>query len=141
MKIKSKVFIVLAFILVGAFFIVLGIIIGNSQKKFMETAVSTEAVITKITEHRSGGEKKYRPYITYSVDGVTYSDVRLGYYKRGMDEGDVIEIYYDPENPEDFIAGHASNLMPAILCIVGGVCILFGIAGIFLKSKNIIIQQ
>ncbi len=141
MKIKSKVFIVLAFILVGAFFIVLGIVIGNSQKKFMETAVSTEAVITKITEHRSNGEKKYSPYITYSVDGVTYDDVSLGYHKKGMDEGDVVVIYYDPENPEDFIAGNALNLMPTILCIVGGVCIVFGIAGIFLKPKNIVMQQ
>lgn len=66
-------------------------------------------------------------YIGYqTVDGAFYGDVRLGYYKNGMREGQTLIVYYDPQAPMDV---RAKKGMKLVVWIIGGIGALFSVIG------------
>ena len=80
--------------------VIIGIVIQINNSNYLKTALTTDAVITRIDSERTGDTESYDVYITYNVNNVEYDGV-LGLYYTGMHTGQIIQIYYDPENPSD----------------------------------------
>lgn len=74
--------------------------------------VKVSATITDMVRYsgsyttRSGVRfsSSYKVYVSYSYEGTSYNDVDLNEYYFTMSEGDKIDIYLDPDNPEDIRA-------------------------------------
>lgn len=101
--------------IVGVIIIVMGIRIKEDNAEYIKRASTTEAIITNIEIE---DEDNHNVYITYNVNNVEYNEV-LGEYNSGMSVGQVIEIYYDTENPSD--------CRGKITDFAGWICIGFGI--------------
>ena len=94
-------FALLAFVVFGLIFMVVGTVIcinvfSNDDK------VQTTAIITDIESyHRSVNGKtrtSHKTHITYDVDGRAYQNV-VGMYSSAWSIGDEIEIYYRKDDP------------------------------------------
>lgn len=121
------------FLGIGIIMLVVSFVVNTNSKKFFKTAVKTEAAIEYIDEYRDYNQTsgKYRTkhdvYISYrTVDGVFYGDVKLGYYKTGMREGQTLTVYYDPQAPTDV---RAKQGMKLVVWITGGIGALFSVIG------------
>lgn len=99
------------FVVIGIVFIIVAIIVGDSEDEFRENAITTTAYVERVdaevvTEpHRSNGKNKtrirteYIAYVTYDVDGITYSNIPIKNGARKFSGGQTITIYYNSENP------------------------------------------
>lgn len=116
------------FVVVGILFLALALFVDKANKDFIESAVETKAVISRIERDysTSNGKTKtdYDVYVKYTVNGTTY-ERQLNYYNSGMDEGDEITVYYNPVNPTE-MKGEQS--MSVVFIIVPIFCIAFGAA-------------
>ncbi len=125
------------FSVIGCIFLIIGIVSGISTSQFMETAVPTEARINAIERYRDrDGDRHYDVYVTYTVDDITYEDQYLGYHSKGMREGDVVEIYYDPENPIDIVSGSGTFLLTYVFVGIGGVFFVVVLVSLISMVKN-----
>ena len=107
---------------------------------FKETALTTDAVITNIDTYterthtrKHGSKTKTRHVVSveYVVDGEIYNKT-LDHYDSSMDEGDIIEIYYNPDNPNQQMS---DPTFPVIILSVFAV--IFGGIGVFMTKKEI----
>lgn len=128
------------FLGIGIIMLVVSFVVNTNNKKFFNTAVMTEATIEYIDEYRDYNRTtgKYRTehdvYIGYqTVDGAFYGDVKLGYYKNGMREGQTLTVYYDPQDPMDVRVKVGTRL---VVWITGGIGALFGLLGGALLIKE-----
>lgn len=96
---------------------VLGIFLQKSNTEFLETALQTEAKITRIDSYYSGVDDKltYNVYISYTVNGINYNE-KLDLYHTGMRKGQTLTIYYNPENPA---ICHSSNTIFVGYFVIG----------------------
>lgn len=108
--------------IIGVMIIIMGIWVQINNTKYLKTASTTEAVITKIERDI---DDDYEVYITYNVDNVNYNGV-LGEYSSGMRTGQKITIYYNPENPSD-CRGKSTDF-------AGLLCVGFGIVWIIFNT-------
>ncbi|MGN0667041.1 MAG: DUF3592 domain-containing protein [Huintestinicola sp.] len=121
----------LIFMLFGAAFSIMAVVmiliaVSNTVKwnDFRKTAVATDARITNIQVSRQHTGKKTKVYhdvyITYEYNDEEYDDM-LSYYSSGMNEGDIVTIYVDPEDPRKNMSD------PGIILIISAVMfIVFG---------------
>ncbi len=119
---------------VGIAIIIAGFIASGIIDKFNETAVETYAIITSIEEKKSASDNsdneakssglfnKAKVNIIYNVDGKQYEN-DLGYYDDELEKGQVVNIKYDPENPNKIKAVDGPDTAKNIY-ITGG--IVFG---------------
>lgn len=131
------------FYILGIFFIFLGgIFFGAgcgvivSDINFKKTADKTQAVILEIERYtyRSGGKNKTRGHVTiaYEVNGKDYVQ-ELSEYNSSMRKGEEIDIYYNPDDPNDFRT--CSLTIPVVFMGIGG---LFMALGAVFVATNII---
>ena len=100
--------------------------ITNGNKDYIET----EATVTKLEiEQESYTDSdgnfvpaSYKAYLKYTVNGSEYESDLSG--TAGYKEGDVIKIFYNPNNPVE-ITQITSTMLPIIL-IIGGIAALIG---------------
>lgn len=128
------------FLGIGIIMLVVSFVVNTNNKKFFDTAVKTEATIEYIDEYRDYNQAtdkyrtKYDVYIGYqTVDGAFYGDVKLGYYKNGMREGQTLTVYYDPQAPMDVRVKEGTKL---VVWITGGIGALFSVIGGALLIKE-----
>lgn len=88
------------------------------------TFEKTTARIDRIEEEYDFDETKYTAYVSYTVDGKRYRDIRLDSYNGSMHEGDIIEIEYDVNDPERTRTG-GSLIIAIIFICVGGAGVLY----------------
>lgn len=71
-----------------------------------------EATILRIEEEYDMAEERYtyRTFARYQVDGKEYEG-DIGFYAAGFEEGKVIEIRYDADNPEKVEASTSGALI------------------------------
>ena len=119
----------IVFGLIGVIMLVIGVIVFVNGINKKNTYKTTEAVISEIESYRgSDGERHYTVYVTYRVPGTSkLHETEIGYYSSSMDEGDTIEVMYNPENPKEivalngyWIAAGIFTLMGVVFSIVGG---------------------
>ncbi|MBP3325197.1 MAG: DUF3592 domain-containing protein [Coprococcus sp.] len=130
---KAKIVTGGVFLVVGIIMLIVAFVVKGNNKKFFKTAVKTEATIEHIDSYRDYNRTtgKYRTkhdvYISYqTADGAFYEDVKLGYYKNSMREGQTLTVYYDPQAPTDVQAKEGSKL---VVWITGGIGALFSVIG------------
>jgi len=124
----------------GAIAVLCLVIMGN-EAKFRETAVETEAVITKINTYRKNntdGEYYHDVYVKYTVDGDVYES-RLNYWNSGMREGGTVKIYYDPDEPNVIVSDSTTLLL--ILSVSFGLVSWVFIVLIFLTIRKSIAEK
>ena len=128
------------FAFIGLVFLIVGIFAYKDYANALLKGKEVTAEITDI-EHRSHGDKDYHDvYLTYTYDGITYSDVEISFYSSTMYIGEKIAVYVDPLNPSDVMAVKGENLVGIIFLIIGIVYIPIGAPFLiypFVKEHNI----
>lgn len=140
----------IVFFIVGFVFLGAGTLMLVHENEFKKTAVETSATITDIQSYSdTNGDIQYDVYIAFDVDGKRYSG-RLNAYSSSMDVGEAVSIYYDPDNPNEFMYGSATVGF-IIFIALGGLFSLVGLGIVIssimkkkkkkrLLSSNVIIQ-
>lgn len=124
------------FSVIGTAFLISGIAVLISHNTFIDNAVRTEAEITRIESdsYRRNGKTHtdYDVWVEYEADGEIYEE-ELGYYNSKMNEGDKIDVYYNPDNPSDVKSD--SKILELIFILIGGV---FAVLGVIFITVNIL---
>lgn len=78
----------------------MGMLVGGSSIVNRFRYLPVEAVITRIEREYDSteGEYRYRTFAKYQADGKEYEG-EIGYYEPSFQEGKVIEIRYNPNDP------------------------------------------
>lgn len=128
------------FIVAGLFIIILGIYLNKENSKFMKDAIETEAEITEITTSRdSDGNVSHSVEVIFYVDGKEYGGI-LGYYNSNMYEGKIIDIYYEPQNPNNFRSDNLNTVI-FIMLPFGSICIIAGFFILYPDIKSIHLKK
>lgn len=119
-------------------FVILGIaatVAGIVSVKQSVTYKQIEAKITKIDEYYDSADDTYshEVFVEYSVNGKKYKDIKLDTYRDGFEEGQRINIKYNPKNPEKVTAMSVGAMI--YLLIIGPAATVFGIIPV-IKSKK-----
>ena len=115
-KIESLVWIIFA--TVGAFFLLIGIII----------------CINIFNYSNIDGDRNYDVFVSYDVNGEEYES-RLNGYSSSFYEGKEVDIYYDKDNPNK-IGIKSLNLVFLIFPGLGLIFFIIGGVGLFVKAKG-----
>lgn len=129
------------FFIVGVMFNAAGALLLINHDKFMDNAESTEAEIVRIELDRYKKNGKTRTthdvWVQYEVSGQAYEE-ELGYYKTGMNVGDIVVVYYDPEHPSDIRSD--SRILEVVFLTIGvffgGIGVIFFIINASLRSRR-----
>ena len=116
MKEKIKMAVILG--LAGLLFLIVGLYLSYFNHMGYKT---TKARVTRI-EYDSNSETSI-PYLTFSVDGVVYSNIRGSSSSSSYHQGKKVKIYYDPNDPTRIESGDT---------MIGGVISLAVAGGMFL---------
>lgn len=105
-----------------------GIIFFISGSRFKENAIPVTGVITRIeTSRDSDGDTSHSVFVTYEVNGTTYSNIHLSEYSSSMYEGKSIELYCDPYDPAKVSTTLGYIIASGVLLLLG---IIFSCIGI-----------
>ncbi len=110
----------IALVVIGLIFGILGGVFAIIDHIFLKTAQQTSATIVDIREDQSGEETEYDVFITFKTPDGTPVNTTVNAYSSSMDVGDVIVVYYQPENPAD-----ARYLVPTQ--IIAGVFLILSV--------------
>ena len=150
-KFMMKVMVTLSgmvFVIMGIYGITRAHTKDDKDTLFIKNAETCYAYVDYVDEYTIGeirgktyvDVQYYDAYVHYSVDGQSFRNVEIpGTTPRA--QGDVIEIYYDPDNPSDFIvkstlSEQKSTYGKEVVSIVGGVILMFwGILGSFTTGE------
>lgn len=114
-------------VLLVLFLIGSGLIAGGSWwvsniKKIDKEYVSTMAKIENIkkyTSHHAGKNRKhYEVTVSYMANGKVYTE-KLGAYSSSMNEGDSIQLKYNPGKPTDIRSLEVENVISMVMIIAG----------------------
>ena len=131
---KYMKFVISGFIVFGAIFILLGIVLGISDINFKKTAIETTATITNIYSHtNSDGDTDHTVYVEYTIDGVKYNE-QLDIYKTNMQEGQSVQILYSPQNPQKISAVSSGTFF--FMIPFGAIFFLIGFIPIVRQRKK-----
>lgn len=131
------VFLGTVLLLLGVFLVVMSFINGREYREFNKKAKRLEAHVDLVDsrrtleKHRGKGSNKWvtkhTAYITYEVDGVKYSDVKISDTQGAgrLRQGTNTTIYYNPDKPEDISLSLYNEKAEKIKFIIGGVFSLF----------------
>ena len=108
--------------IVSAGFIATGVFVLVDNSRYTKNGVPTEATITDIHSYvDSNGDTEHTVTVMFEVGGETYGG-SLGVYVSGMKVGDKVEVFYMPDNPNDFGCPEYS-VLPAVICFVAAAVI------------------
>lgn len=148
-KIKHEInytFFICLIIICSIFGVCLTLLIKNISYRIngvetVATVYEVDRTINYKTEYDDDGnsyekkEEKCEVYINYNVDNQEYNN-RLDVDSCEYDEGDKIKIYYDKDNPDDFVSNSVTILLIATI-FTGLVLIIFIVQSIkSLKKKK-----
>jgi len=106
-------------ILITVFFTVFGVFLMKADQRSAEYLPVTATVTDIETFRDADGDVTGNTYITYEVNGTEYNSI-IG-YSSSDDIGVTKEIRYNPENPEEIMAGDGSIypffFVAAALCL------------------------
>lgn len=135
-KIVKNVIMVIAYFAVGIAAIIFAFKQHASDKEFLKKAKTVDAKVVDVvtTKVKKGVGKKdrykydvrYDVYVSYTIDGVEYNHIEIDTYESNAVVGNVINLHYDPQNPEDARdMDHLDDQVPTA-AIVGIIFILIG---------------
>lgn len=111
------------------------------RNQFIETAETGYAIVDYIdvyeTTDDDGTTTHYNAYCHYTVNGVTYNNIKIT-ANSSTKEGDQFIIHYDPTDPSNYVTSTSASGNIAIY-IFGGIFIFIGFI-IFLPVLKFIIK-
>ena len=117
------------FVPVGIILIVVGIILAGMKT---DNYLKTTGTVTEVREGMIEDNKQlYDADVTYTVNGKTYTLELVDRYE-GDKVGDTVDVYYNPENPEQSTNAKVGSVLPIVMIGAGA---LATVAGIFLTVK------
>ena len=134
---KGMVIMFSIFAVFGAFMMIIGFReywIGTSFKRI---ATETTAVISDIvvTPGRFADDDDTRTvYVTFNVDGQEYRGP-LGAWHIGMAVGQERTVYYNPDNPQNFISDTSQTSL-LVLVAFGAICFSIGFGYFFKRFRR-----
>ena len=135
---KAEKIIFSIFAIVGALIILGGFVVQQEITDYLKTAQTTTAEITDIDVYRdSDGDYNYNVFVEFDIANNKYSG-RLNEYSSNMYIGKEVDIFYDPQNPNDF-KGSGLKYFGVFVSGFGTLFFLIGIIPICVgikKSKN-----
>lgn len=120
-------------ILFGVGFMALSLFVLN--QKVPENYVKVNAEISYINEYLEFDELRYDVYINYTYNEQDYLNKEYNKYNSSMKAGDIVEIYVNPDNPEEFATDNSGDFIFAIL---SGAIILVGVIGVGYNIKKLV---
>lgn len=122
MRLNLLRFIKYIFLIGGIILIFGGCMTLQTDKEYKKSGVKTDAYIERIEVEQQYINEKYHYYhhvfVSFEVDGEIYGG-ELNYYDSSMNEGDITEIYYMPDNPEHFICAKNGSIVSILLVCFG----------------------
>ncbi len=109
-----------AMLVVGLIVLIVGIAFSVKLAVFNSNSATVEATIVEIYTYYNDDSTEHRVFVSYEVDGVTYSHRELGSYSSSMREGKTVKIKYNLDNPNE-IMSKSSVFIPVILLPLGGI--------------------
>ncbi len=100
-KIHISVFLfpAMIFLLIGLIFGLIGGIFTLRTHQFLQTAVEASATIVEIREEEAGEDTGHRVYVEFETQDGRHIRTDIDSYSSSMREGNVIPVFYDPEDP------------------------------------------
>lgn len=121
------------FVIVGALFVVLGLIAVLAPKGEL---IETEATIERIEVVHRNGENDYDVYVSYTDnEGVEHKNILLGGYAANMKVGGTVKVSYDSEDPES--VSYGGMWMPVMFIAAG----LVAVIGSILSAKKALADE
>ncbi|MDR0964783.1 MAG: DUF3592 domain-containing protein [Clostridium sp.] len=124
---------------IGAIFLIIGLLLGAAcvfvsmeNHRFQSRAIKTQGIITNTEwiESHDDDDDDYRSItVSFETEDREIITGSYDYSDNFMDTGDIVTVYYDPNNPEKFRSGKVSSMMTVIMSIIG---IIFGGIGLLL---------
>lgn len=138
-KKQNSIFPGIVFAFIGIVFFIVGIAIyfpfKANMKRLKEEGAYTECVISKIESYGYDDDITYDVYADFTPEGTESITVKLNTYSSSMYIGKTIGIYYNTENPYDFMEeGGAGNVI--VLLLFCGIGLLFFIVGLIVFVKT-----
>ena len=133
----------LTIILSTVFVIILGIVAVVFGIKALNTPIEkylkTTATVSDVEIDYSYDEDNIRTenhtvYVDYTIDGKEYKHILYG-SDTNLKEGDMVNILYNPENPEQIATGNEKTT-GVIFLVVGAVAIVGGAVFGIVKMKK-----
>ena len=91
----------IVFTVVGVLLLAGAIALGIFFAADNNSRVPVQATITEIFGHYDGdGDRSYDVYADFTLNGKEYEHIKLNYWDSGMEEGDVVTVYVDADDPE-----------------------------------------
>lgn len=114
--------------LFGAVFLAVGIYISCfSTKGLVETTGVIDRIETRIETNHAGSDEDHDVYVSYTVDGQSYTSLS-NVYSSSYRVGKEIKIFYDPNDPA-VIRGDG-KLLGMIFAGIGGIMVLCSIGSL-----------
>lgn len=142
MKLKKYLISIIFLIGIGVILIVLGIVAmtqGNALKKRCTQKTTGTVVEIVSIVHPDDTSPTYFPVIEYQAGDSTISQMsNSGQYPSKYREGDRVEIYYNPNNVQEFIIkGDSTPNFVGIFCIVfGSIAAVVGVIGSIISARR-----
>lgn len=107
----------LLFALIGLLFVGVAIFYAVSFNNASSKGIKTDATIVKIDSYyTTDHDKRHVVTVEFQVQGETYRG-ELNEYSSSMKVGQTVPVYYNPENPNEFVHGKISWVL--LLCFGG----------------------
>lgn len=128
LKVKRRAGILL--VLVGGMFLLVWGLFFARDSFLRREGVKTEAEIVRVERRRdTDDEYHYTVYVEYTVGDTVYTSA-LGYYSSGMQEGDIVPVFYNPASPREISYAGAGQIVIMGVILAAGVLLAGG--GLFL---------
>ena len=127
---------------IGVLFIIVGIVamnLGNGLKKRCTEKTIGTVVEIVCREQSDYTRPTYFPVIEYQAGDSTVSQMsNSGEYPSKYEVGDQVEIYYNPNNVQEYIIKGDSNpnFVGIIAIVLGSIAALVGIVGIIKSARH-----
>jgi hypothetical protein len=124
-----------AFVLLGAAFAAIGLLIRGGNRRFAASAARATATVVDVRS-RAAGPRRSRGLIWVPVvrfetaDGRTVeTETDSGTNLEQHEPGQAVEVLYDPANPTDVrTPGPAGTMIPTAFMVIGACFIAMGLA-------------
>ncbi|MDD6488533.1 MAG: DUF3592 domain-containing protein [Clostridia bacterium] len=139
----STIFAALIFAAVGIVGLIISAVNEQQENAFMSTAESCVATVDSVhsytTRSRRRTTRHYDAYVSYTVNNVNYTDVKISNVSSSVSKGDLLTIYYNPSNPSDCRLKTSSSSRQ-VSYVMWGIITLIGV-GILLVSIIVVVRQ
>lgn len=119
--------VILILCLIGSVFVAGGVWWMSGIQRINMKYVSTKAKIEKIEKHteryRTKTSTHYRVFVSYLANDKVYTN-ELGAYSSFMNEGDSIQIQYNPKEVTEIRSIDVEYIISIVFIVVGGVLLI-----------------